>query len=558
MDRTVALLGAARAPPAVRGAGARRASSRSPRAAAPPSTPTCPGRTSTSPSCRPDPGWRPSWGAPSPRCTTPTRRLRGGRAAGLRRRRLPHPAARRARPGGRDRPRADRAAHPVGDRPRGRHAVALRAHPDARRPHRRPGARGVHRRRRRLHRQDPRDDRLGGRQGGRPRRRLRRARRRRPAPRRSRPCSRPTRTPGSSGPTPTSSCGPGSSAELRACSRAHGGRWHRRRPAPSRCSRPSCAGSTTRCTPRRSPTTTAAPRWRRSAPDPARPPSARRRRRGRGRRRGDVRQDRAPAARGRSRETRHEATAEATGEPSRGGRHVGRDADESGPSRPPDARERCRGATAATCRLAQRGRARRRPADVDWRAPAEPIEGPTTPVPSSSPDSPADLQPGSGPGLARAPTPGADRSVRDDPSDLREPRRVGSSGQTVSPGARVEERRVDLPVLEAARSRAKATPVGRELERTRRAPSSPLGRPPVFQSTIVKPPSARRKTASMRPRTAMPSMTVSTAISISAGVRWAHSLARKRSFIAGSSASSPGSSSALPGRSRTSTIAAWA
>ena len=36
--------------------------------------------------------------------------------------------------------------------PRGRHAVAVRPHGDPRRPHRRPGARGVHRRRRRLDR----------------------------------------------------------------------------------------------------------------------------------------------------------------------------------------------------------------------------------------------------------------------------------------------------------------------------------------------------------------------------------------------------------------------
>jgi len=62
----------------------------------------------------------------------------------------------------------------------------------------------------------------------------------------------------------------------------------------------------------------------------------------------------------------------------------------------------------------------------------------------------------------------------------------------------------------------------------------------------------------MRPRIAICATVVSIAISMASGLRPAHSLARNRSFIMGSSSSSAGSSSALPGRSSGSTKAARA
>ena len=187
------------------------------------------------------------------------RGVRGGRPADLRRRRLPHPPPRRPRPRRRVRPRPDDPARPVGGGARGRLAVAVRAHRHARRPHRRPGARGVHRRRRRLDRRGPGDDRLGGRQGGRPGRRLRGPRGRRPARGgRDRPrglLARPGRATRRQPPRPRP---PGRRA--RPARGAHARRWPARTSGRSRCSPPSCAGSTTPCTPRTSTTTTSAPR----------------------------------------------------------------------------------------------------------------------------------------------------------------------------------------------------------------------------------------------------------------------------------------------------------
>ena len=98
-------------------------------------------------------------------------------------------------------------------------------------------------------------------------------------------------------------------------------------------------------------------------------------------------------------------------------------------------------------------------------------------------------------------------------------------------GGRVEERAAH-PVLGHAAHPRPREPVGRRAAARGPPPAPRSAGAPVFQSTTTQPgsPSAATSsnTASIRPRTAMPSTTVSTLVSTSTGVRSAHSLARKR------------------------------
>ena len=254
MDRTVAAAGAARAPAAVRGAGAqgvRRAHRGRPRGGLP-----LPARAQPRlrRAARPAPASPPSSAAPSRPCTTPTRpctRRPGCRrydADAYRTRRLAE-LDRAAETGRVPTTLLTRWETALEDVTLWRFAPTA----DPRRPHRRPGARGVHRRRRRLDRQGPGDDRLGGRQGRRPRRRLRGAGRRRRA-RGGRDRARGLRArPGRAPRPPTCSCAPAWSPSSGLLGDADGRPWPARTSAPSRCSPPSCAGSTTPCTPSEEP-----------------------------------------------------------------------------------------------------------------------------------------------------------------------------------------------------------------------------------------------------------------------------------------------------------------
>ena len=484
----------------------RRASPRSRRAAARRSTPSCPGTTSTLGSCPPAPASPPSSGGPSRPCTTPTRRLRGGRPADLRRRRLPHPAAQPSSTGPPRPVACPPPARPLGVGPRGRDALAVRPHGHPRRPHRRPGARGVRRRRRRRDREGAGDHRLGGRQGRRPRRRLRRPGRR---------ASPETLETVLEAYSHTRVERPDANLLVRARLVAELGLLSTLMAALTRKATGAvevltthCAGSTTPCTPSEEPDdyrrTSLAPVAAASPPG-AVPPALvvddddeddRRGVFGRTAEldgsgagddgdRTDARARSATAMRGRARGRRR---ARDCGRAD--GRARGRARDDAGPMpspRPGGPRTSRRSSTSARC--VARGHRGRRPGPESSRATAG-RRGPT-----------------------RCDHAQIDLRRRAAPSNCGESRRSpGSSGQTVSPVA-AWKKAPRRPCSGTPRSRANATPVGRELQgaRAARGPLAGLGPGlPVDDVPARSPSAATRTPRRSGPRTAMPSITVST------------------------------------------------